>query len=132
MIRIKYIGVQDPLVDIVAKTGILWTAKAVHAVSTRQARALLRHPDQWALVDPKKDEPILAKEPTINFINPEGKRVQIPESVIHQPLERLTPDEVRAVGLYKYGITFRPDAARARMIDEIEDIALGMDPLVRF
>lgn len=131
MIRIKYIGAQDPLVDVVAKTGIVWTQKAVHAVSTRQARALLRHPDQWVLADPKKDQAAVDKQPTINFINPEGKRVQIPESVVGVPLERLTADEVRAVGLHKYGMTFRPDAARARMIDEIEDLAAGMDPIVR-
>lgn len=130
MIRIKYVGVQAPLVDAVAKTGILWEDGAVHAVSTRQARALLRHPDQWQLVD-KKDAATLAKQPTINFINPEGKRVQIPETVLSTPLERLSADEVRAVALHRYGKTFRSDAARARMIDEIEDLAAGMDPITR-
>ena len=87
----------------------------------------MKFADQWVLAD-ESDSILLKKEPVMAFINPDGERVEIPESALKKPLEHMDMDELRAHALEFYQKSFGPRISRKRLIDEIEELANGMDP----
>lgn len=129
MIRIKYVGKKPFVVDNVTHSGTTWDGPgSVREVQDRTARALLAHPDQWAL-DDAKDAKLVAKEPVTVFLKPDGERVSIPDADLKKHLEDMTADELRAYALRFYKKTFAPSLGKKRLMDEIEELMRGMDPI---
>lgn len=129
MIRLKYIGKKPFAIDNITHSGTTWEGPGdVREVQDRTARALLAYPDQWALEDPK-DAKTVAKEPVTAFLKPDGQRVVVPDSDLKKHLEDMTPDELRAYALRYYKKTLPASAGRKRLMDEIEELQRGMDPI---
>lgn len=128
MAQIKYVGRKLTAIDNVAGSGVTWAGNGdVQTVTDRQARILLKYPDQWELAD-KSEVLGSGKEPVVAFINPDGERVEIAESALNKPLESMDHDELRAFALERFQKTFGPRMSRKRLIDEIEELQRGMDP----
>jgi hypothetical protein len=128
MAKVKYIGRKPTAVDNVANSGKFWSGFGdVQEVNDRQARTLLTYPDQWVL-DDESDSLAVHKEPVTRFINPEGDRVEIPESALKKPLEHMGKDELRAYALERFQKSLHPNMGRKRMVDEIEEMERGMEP----
>lgn len=128
MAQVKYIGRKAIAVDNVAGSGAVWSGNGdVQAVTDRQARILVKYPDQWTLAD-ESQSILVKKEPVTAFINPDGDRVEVPESALKKPLEHMDADELRAYALEFYQKSFGPRMSRKRLIDEIEELQRGMDP----
>ena len=131
MIRIKYIGKKPSAIDNVASTGKTWTGYGdVQEVPDRAARTLLRYPDQWAL-DDEGDRATVSKEPMTVFMSPDGAKVSLTDTELKKPLDRMSTDELRGYALKNHSHTFRPKTGRKSMIDEIEEMEKGPEPLVR-
>lgn len=128
MVKIKYVGRKATAIDNVAGSGKIWAgAGDVQEVTAQQARKLVLYADQWALEN-EKDLKLIAKEPVTRFINPDGDRVEIKESALNRALEKLSHDELRAFALENFQKSFRPDATRTSMMNDIEELQAGMDP----
>jgi len=128
MAQVKYIGRKATAIDNVANSGVMWNGNGdVQAVTDRQARILVKYADQWTLAE-ESDSILLKKEPVMAFINPEGERVEIPESAMKKPLEHMDMDELRAYALEFYQKSFGPRISRKRLVDEIEELQRGMEP----
>lgn len=128
MAQVKYIGRKPIAIDNVANSRKVWNGHGdVQTVTDRQARILVGYPDQWTLAD-ESESILLKKEPVTAFINPEGDRVEIPESALKKPLEHMDTDELRAYALEFYQRQFGPRMSRKRLMDEIEELQRGAEP----
>jgi hypothetical protein len=125
MAQVKYVGRKPAAVDNVANSRVVWKGHGdVQTVTDRQARILVQFPDQWELAD-ESDSIMLKKEPVTAFINPDGDRVEVPESALKKPLEHMDTDELRAYALEHFQKSFGPRMSRKRMVDEIEEMQRG-------
>lgn len=131
MIEIVYVGRKLVALDNVAQSGKTWAGYGdTQSVTERQARLLLKYPDQWEL-SKDSDAPAVAKEQIVRFIDPSGDRVEVPETALKLPLEKMTANQLRAYAITTFNKTFSVGYGRKRLLDEIEEMAKGMDPMVR-
>lgn len=131
MIEIIYVGRKKNAIDNVSGSGKVWTGKGdVQGVTERQARILLKYPDQWELTK-DSDKPAMQKEQITRFLDPAGERIEVAEAELKAPMEKMSANQLRAYAITTFNKTFGPNYSRKRLIDEIEEMAKGMDPMVR-
>lgn len=129
MIRVKYVGKKPFAVDNIARSGIVWNGHGdVQDCADGVARAVLAYPDQWVVAD-QEDAVRAAKEPMTIFLTPEGERLAFADADLKKNLEKMSADELRAYALRHYRKTFPPRMSTKRLLDEVEELIKGMDPL---
>lgn len=128
MIDVIYIGKKPSAIDNVAASGKTWAGNGdVQSVTPGQARRLVAYADQWALANP--DDLGAVNAPTITQVEDQhGNRVDVHEADLTRPLERMSATELVALAKTRFNKDFKATIGKARLINEIEELAKGIDP----
>lgn len=121
-IKVKYIGKKLFAIDNVAGSGKLWNGNGdVQEVTPAQAKRLIKHEDQWALVDPADLE--LALRPLVVRVEDEdGDEVSVNQHALIKPLEKMSRAELVAYALTRFNKVLSAKAARKLLLDQIEEL----------
>lgn len=120
-VNIVYVGNKPHAFDNVAKSGKSWEGKgAVQQVTDKQAKILLKYPDQWALEN-EGDQAVVDTPNTVESVGENGEAVVVNEEDLKKPLERMTKPELVAFAKDKWGKDLDVSLSKKLMIDQIEE-----------
>jgi hypothetical protein len=120
-VNIVYVGNKPHAFDNVAKSGKSWEGKgAVQQVTDKQAKILLKYPDQWALEN-ESDQAVVDTPNTVESVGENGEAVDVDEADLKKPLERMTKPELFAFAKDKWGKDLDVSLSKKLMIDQIEE-----------
>lgn len=120
-VNIVYVGNKPHAFDNVAKSGKSWEGKgAVQQVTDKQAKILLKYPDQWALEN-EGDQAVVDTPNTVDSVGENGEAVVVNEEDLKKPLERMTKPELVAFAKDKWGKDLDVSLSKKLMIDQIEE-----------
>lgn len=130
-IKIVYVGKKPFAYDNVAKSGKCWQGNGdVQEVTEGQAKHLLKYPDQWALVDPADVEAV--NTPTTTEVQGEdGETVNVPDTDLTKPLERMSKAELVALAKAKWGKDLDATKGKKLLIDSIEEFDRDLEPVAK-
>src|SRR3982750_4339956 len=129
MVAVRYVGKKPTAIDNVAGSGKTWNGKDdVQEVTEAQARRLIKHPDQWQLVD-ESDAAAVGKAPVVTVTDEDGKPADVDEDGLKKPLEKMNKAELIAYAKVRYNKELAPTLGKKAMIDQIEDLAKDLDAL---
>ena len=121
LIPIKYVGRKAYAYDCVARSGVTWNGFGdVHEVTDAQAKLLLRHPDEWALVN-EKDRKHIDKPESIKVVDEDGDLVVVDPECFKKSPETLNKAELKALAMNKWGREMDLSWSTKRMLDQIEE-----------
>ena len=130
MIEIKYVGKKPSAFDNVAGSRKCWNGQGdAQEVTPRQAKVLLKYPDQWQLVDP--DDAKLLGVTFVTGKDEEGNETSVQEGDLKMPIEKMKKDEIVAYALDKWGKEIDPSLPKAQMIDQCEEWENTLQPLAK-
>lgn len=129
MIEVKYVGKKPSAIDNLTQSGKTWNGHGdVQSVTVAQARRLIVYADQWELANPGDLDAV--NEPVVTqVLDRDGKPVDVTENDLKRPLEKMSPAELVAVARTRFNKTLNVKMGRTRLIDEIEALDKGMDPI---
>ena len=120
-VNIVYVGNKPHAFDNVAKSGKSWEGKgSVQQVTDKQAKILLKYPDQWALEN-EGDQAVVDTPNTVESVGENGESVVVNEEDLKKPLERMTKPELVAFAKDKWGKDLDVSLSKKLMIDQIEE-----------
>lgn len=120
-VNIVYVGNKPHAFDNVAKSGKSWEGNgAVQQVTDKQAKILLKYPDQWALEN-EGDQAVVDTPNTVDSVGENGEAVVVNEEDLKKPLERMTKPELVAFAKDKWGKDLDVSLSKKLMIDQIEE-----------
>lgn len=129
LIKIVYVGKKPFAYDNVAKSGKCWQGNGdVQEVTVSQAKQLLKHPDQWDVVDPD-DAGIVNTQTTTEVTDEDGENVQVTSADLAKPLEKMTKPELVALAKAKWGKELDVSKAKKLLIDAIEEFERDLEPV---
>lgn len=124
LIKIKYVGRKPFAIDNVASSGKVWNGEGdVQEVTDRQARILLKYPDQWALND-EADQTLLDAPEVIQARGEDGTMVQLTADDLKRPTERMTKTELVAFAMDKWKVELDISRTKKELLDQVEELAL--------
>lgn len=130
VIEIKYVGKKPSAFDNVAGSRKCWNGQGdVQEVTPRQAKTLLKYPDQWQLVNPDDADSL-----GVTFVagkDEDGNKTSVQESELKKPIEKMKKDEIVAYALDKWGKELDPALPKAQMVDQCEEWENTLQPLVK-
>ena len=129
LIKIVYVGKKPTAYDNVAKTGKVWHGHGdIQEVTTDQAKLLLKHPDQWDVVD-LDDADIVNTETITKVIGEDGESVRVTNAELVKPLEKMTKAELVALAKAKWGKDLEATENKKLLIDAIEEFERYLEPI---
>lgn len=133
-VKLVYVGNKPAAYDNIARSGKTWNGPGdVQEVTELQARLLLKHPDQWALMN-EDDRAAVEHTEMIKTIDEDGDTVIIDPDAFKKPLEKMSKAEMVAYASDRWNKTLEVTMAKKMMIDQIEewehdlDVTIGGDP----
>lgn len=129
LVPVKYVGNKPVAFDNITRSGKSWAGKGdVQEVTDAQARELIKYTDQWQLVDP--DDAELVNAPVSITVNDEnGDEHVVDPDALKKPLEQMVRVELIAYAMQAFGKELDPKATKKTMIDQIEEMKAGLDPV---
>lgn len=128
LIKVAYVGKKPTAFDNVAKSGKIWSGHGdVQEVTDVQAKALLKYPDQWALVDQADAAQVNAPQ-SIKSTDAEGAEVTIDPDDLKTSVEKMSVAQLKAYAMETYGKTVE-GKTRKLIMDEVEELIRTAQPV---
>ncbi len=129
LIKVVYVGNKPTAFDSVARSGKTWAGKGdVQEVTDVQAKALLKYPDQWALVN-EADASKVAKPQSITATDEDGKKQTIDPEAFKAPIEQMTKVELVALAKSKWDKDLSIQLSKKQLLDEIIEFEATLQPV---
>ena len=129
LIKIVYVGKKPFAYDNVAKSGKVWQGNGdVQEVTEDQAKQLLKFPDQWDVVD-AQDAGIVDTPSTTEVTDEDGETVNVDNTDLKKPLEKMTKAELVALAKAKWGKELDVTSGKKLLIDAIEEFDRDLEPV---
>jgi hypothetical protein len=131
LVKVQYVGGKPFAYDNVARSGKQWAGKGdVQEVTPAQAKLLLQHPGQWALLNPDDASLLAAGAATVKVVDDnDGEVVQIDADAMQKRLENMTKTELKAYAKTKYGKDLDARKPRTALIDEVREFEATVSPI---
>jgi hypothetical protein len=122
MVDVRYVGKKPTAFDNVAGSKKRWNGNGdVQEVTADQARRLIKHPDQWALVN-EADLDAVNGDRSISSTDEEGNNTKVDEDALNKPLEKMTVSELVVFAKVKFDKDLNPRTGKKLLIDQIEEL----------
>jgi hypothetical protein len=130
LIAVRYVGNKPSAFDNVARSGVTWNGNGdVQYVSDAQAKALIKHPNQWELANAGDQEAVLAPV-SIQVTDEDGASVSIDPDDLNKPLEKMSKAELKAYAANKWGKELDARKSTKALIDQIEEFERDLDVVI--
>jgi len=127
LVKVAYVGKKPHAFDNISHSGKSWNGYGdVQSVTEQQAKQLLNHPDQWALVN-EADRKAVEAPVVIHGTDEHGVAVTIEQSDLKKPLEKMSKAELMALANKTWGKSLDQTLSKKYMIDQIEEWQRDLD-----